>query len=261
MSPDHRDSSHRKRSRPHSDHHHHDDDENGGSKRRYRGGDDRDSHSHSHAIDRDDTVFRYLCPVRKIGSVIGRGGDIVKQLRMETRAKIKIGEAIPGCDERVITIYSASDETNNDDGGEKALSPAQDALFRIHDRVAADEDAPLRSGGEDGSDSEGEQQQQQVTAKLLVPSDQIGCVLGRGGQIVQNIRSETGAQIRIIKDRNMPLCALSSDELVQVTEKNILPPYYKCCLRLFCTGLLNFCFISVYYSLRFKIDSVFDVSK
>lgn len=226
MSPDHRDSSHRKRSRAHSDHHHHDDDdENGGSKRRYRGGDDRDSHSHSHAIDRDDTVFRYLCPVRKIGSVIGRGGDIVKQLRMETRAKIKIGEAIPGCDERVITIYSASDETNNDDGGEKALSPAQDALFRIHDRVAADDHAPLRSGGEDGSDSEGEQQQQQqqqVTAKLLVPSDQIGCVLGRGGQIVQNIRSETGAQIRIIKDRNMPLCALSSDELVQVSDKYIL---------------------------------------
>ena len=207
MSPDHRDS-HRKRSRPHSD-----DDDNGGSKRRHRGGDDRDSHT----IDRDDTVFRYLCPVKKIGSVIGRGGDIVKQLRMETRAKIKIGEAIPGCDERVITIYSASDETNAfGDDGEKALSPAQDALFKIHDRVAADD--ARRS--EDSSEGE-----QQATAKLLVPSDQIGCILGRGGQIVQNIRSETGAQIRIIKDRNMPLCALSSDELIQVTEKNILPPF------------------------------------
>lgn len=197
MSPDHRDS-HWKRSRPESDH----DDNGGRSKRRHRGGgDDRDSL----AIDRDDTVFRYLCPVKKIGSVIGRGGDIVKQLRMETRAKIKIGEAVPGCDERVVTIYSASGETNaGGDDGEKALSPAQDALFRIHDRVVA---------GDDGASSDGEQS---VTAKLLVPSDQIGCVLGRGGQVVQNIRSETGAHIRIVKDRNMPLCALSSDELVQV---------------------------------------------
>uniref|UniRef100_M4CQ05 K Homology domain-containing protein n=1 Tax=Brassica campestris TaxID=3711 RepID=M4CQ05_BRACM len=204
MSPDHRDS-HRKRSRPHSD-----DDDNGGSKRRHRGGDDRDSHT----IDRDDTVFRYLCPVKKIGSVIGRGGDIVKQLRMETRAKIKIGEAIPGCDERVITIYSASDETNAfGDDGEKALSPAQDALFKIHDRVAADD--ARRS--EDSSEGE-----QQAIAKLLVPSDQIGCILGRGGQIVQNIRSETGAQIRIIKDRNMPLCALSSDELIQISGEVLL---------------------------------------
>ncbi|VVB14566.1 unnamed protein product [Arabis nemorensis] len=201
MSPDHRDS-HRKRSRPQSDY-----DDNGGSKRRSRGGDDRDSHSHSLVIDRDDTVFRYLCPVKKIGSVIGRGGEIVKQLRTDTRSKIRIGEAILGCDERVITIYSPSDETNAFGDGEKVLSPAQDALFRIHDRVVADDPQ-----SEDSSEGE-----QQVTARLLVPSDQIGCILGRGGQIVQNIRSETGAQIRIIKDRNMPLCALSSDELIQIS--------------------------------------------
>lgn len=196
MSPDHRDS-HRKRSRPQSDY-----DDNGGSKRRYRG-DDRDSL----VIDRDDTVFRYLCPVKKIGSVIGRGGDIVKQLRNDTRSKIRIGEAIPGCDERVITIYSPSDETNAFGDGEKVLSPAQDALFRIHDRVVADD-----ARSEDSPEGE-----KQVTAKLLVPSDQIGCILGRGGQIVQNIRSETGAQIRIVKDRNMPLCALNSDELIQIS--------------------------------------------
>ncbi|XP_010453658.1 PREDICTED: KH domain-containing protein At4g18375 [Camelina sativa] len=201
MSPDHRDS-HRKRSRPQSDY-----DENGGNKRRYRG-DDRDSL----VIDRDDTVFRYLCPVKKIGSVIGRGGDIVKQLRTETRSKIRIGEAIPGCDERVITIYSPSDETNAFGDGGKVLSPAQDALFRIHDRVVADD-----AQSEDSSEGE-----HQVTAKLLVPSDQIGCILGRGGQIVQNIRSETGAQIRIIKDRNMPLCALSSDELIQISGEGLI---------------------------------------
>uniref|UniRef100_A0A1J3F5S2 KH domain-containing protein n=2 Tax=Noccaea caerulescens TaxID=107243 RepID=A0A1J3F5S2_NOCCA len=207
-SPDHHRDSHRKRSRPQSDY----DDNNGGSKRRHRS-DDRDSHSHSHShshslvIDRDDTVFRYLCPVKKIGSVIGRGGDIVKQLRTETRSKIRIGEAIPGCDERVITIYSPSDETNASGDEEKVLSPAQDALFKIHDRVVADD------AQSDGS-SEGDQQ---VTARLLVPSDQIGCILGKGGQIVQNIRSDTGAHIRIIKDRNMPLCALNSDELIQIS--------------------------------------------
>ncbi|KAJ0243551.1 hypothetical protein HA466_0195920 [Hirschfeldia incana] len=204
-SPDHRDS-HWKRSRPQSDH---EDDNVGSSKRRHR--DERDSL----AIDREDTVFRYLCPVKKIGSVIGRGGDIVKQLRNETRAKIKIGGEVRGCDERVVTIYSASDETNASGGdrdGEKVLSPAEDALFKIHDRVVADDD-----GG--GGSSDGEQK---VTAKLLVPSDQIGCVLGRGGQVVQNIRSETGAHIRIVKDRNMPLCALSSDELIQISGEVVI---------------------------------------
>ena len=86
------------------------------------------------------------------------------------------------------------------------MSPAQDALFKVHDRVVA----------EDFHGDQDDDGGQQVTAKLLVPSDQIGCVIGKGGSIVQNIRGETGAQIRILKDDHLPLCALSSDELVQV---------------------------------------------
>ena len=175
--------------------------ENGGNKRR-NPGDDREQF----VIDSEDTVYRYLCPVRKIGSVIGRGGEIVKQLRLDTKSKIRIGETVPGCDERVITIYSPSDETNTFEDSDNFVSPAQDALFKVYDRVVAEE----LHGNED---TEGGHQ---VTAKLLVPSDQIGCVIGKGGQIVQNIRSDTGAQIRILKDEHLPRCALSSDELVLV---------------------------------------------
>ncbi|XP_004489407.1 RNA-binding KH domain-containing protein RCF3 isoform X1 [Cicer arietinum] len=178
-------------------------DYDGGGNKRRNGGDDREQF----VIDKDDTVFRYLCPGRKIGSIIGRGGEIVKQLRVETKAKIRIGETVPGCDERVVTVYSSSDETNALDDGGKHVSPAEDALFKIHDRVVAED---LHSDQEDEAGP-------QVTAKLLVPSDQIGCVLGKGGQIVQSIRNETGAQIRILKDEHVPPCALSSDELVQIS--------------------------------------------
>ncbi|KAK7266412.1 hypothetical protein RIF29_19056 [Crotalaria pallida] len=190
-------SNHGKRPHSHSDYEHR------GNKRRNSGGD-----REQFVIDSEDTVYRYLCPSRKIGSVIGRGGEIVKQLRVDTKSKVRIGESVPGCDERVITIYSASDETNavNDSGD--YVSPAQDALFKIHDRVVAED---LHS---DRDDDEGGQQ---VVAKLLVPSDQIGCIIGKGGQIVQNIRSDTGAQIRILKDDHLPSCALGSDELVQIS--------------------------------------------
>lgn len=176
--------------------------DNGGSKRR-NPGDDRDQF----VIDSEDTVYRYLCPVRKIGSVIGRGGEIVKQLRTDTKSKIRIGETVPGCEERVVTIYSSNDETNTFEDTGNYVCPAQDALFKVHDRVVAED-----LHGDEESDGGGHQ----VTARLLVPSDQIGCVIGKGGQIVQNIRSETGAQIRILKDEHLPPCALSSDELVQV---------------------------------------------
>ncbi|KAA0039466.1 KH domain-containing protein [Cucumis melo var. makuwa] len=181
--------------------------ENGGNKRRSHG-EDRDQF----VIDSEDTVYRYLCPVKKIGSVIGRGGEIVKQLRVDTKSKIRIGETVPGSDERVITIYSASNETNSLEESSDYVSPAQEALFKIHDRVVAD----------DFMDEDSEGGGHQVTARLLVPSDQIGCIIGKGGQIVQNIRTETGAQVRILKDDHLPRCALSSDELVQISGEPLI---------------------------------------
>ncbi|KAK6155080.1 hypothetical protein DH2020_009328 [Rehmannia glutinosa] len=189
-------SSYGKRSHSQSDY-----SESGGNKRRNSGGD-----KDSFAIGPDDTVYRYLCPGKKIGSIIGRGGEIVKQLRVDTKSKIRIGESVHGCEERVVTIYSTSEETNDFEGADEHVCPAQDALFKVHDRIVADDNAD-----EDSEESP------QVTVRLLVPSDQIGCIIGKGGQIVQNIRSETGAQIRIVKDDHLPTCALSSDELVQIS--------------------------------------------
>ncbi|KAJ1419658.1 K-like proteiny domain [Sesbania bispinosa] len=206
-------SSYGKRSHSQSDSDHHNNGSGNRNKRRNPGGDDsRDQF----VINSEDTVYRYLCPIRKIGSVIGRGGEIVKQLRADTKAKIRIGETLPGCDDRVVTIYSSSEEIKDFEDSGDLISPAQDALFRVHQRVIAED---LRGGGsEDDEDREDEEGGgNQVTAKLLVPSDQIGCVIGKGGQIVQSIRNETGAQIRILKDERLPPCALSSDELVQIS--------------------------------------------
>lgn len=199
--------------------------ENGGNKRRSHG-EERDQF----VIDSEDTVYRYLCPVKKIGSVIGRGGEIVKQLRIDTKSKIRIGETVPGSDERVITIYSASNETNSLEESSDYVSPAQEALFKVHDRVVAD----------DFMDEDSEGGGHQVTARLLVPSDQIGCIIGKGGQIVQNIRTETGAQVRILKDDHLPRCALSSDELVQVSEWLLPNKFDQSSLNVFAKCMLLF---------------------
>lgn len=166
-------------------------------------GGNRTDERESHAIGPEDTVYRYLCPSRKIGSIIGRGGEIVKQLRSDTQAKIRINESIPGCEERVVIIYSSSEETNSFGDNNDLVSPAQDALFKVHDRIVVEDDEFDEA--------------QHVTVRMLVPSDQIGCVIGKGGQVVQNIRSETHAQIRILSNEHLPNCALNSDELLQIS--------------------------------------------
>ncbi|EOY01881.1 RNA-binding KH domain-containing protein, putative isoform 3 [Theobroma cacao] len=174
----------------------------GGGKRRNAG-----EESEQRGIGSEDTVYRYLCHVKRIGSIIGRGGEIVKQLRSDSKSNIRITEAMPGCEERIVMIYSSSEETNPFGDGDELVSPAQDALFRVHDRVVADE----LPGDEDL-----EEQTQVVTVRMLVASDQIGCVIGKGGQVIQNIRSETHAQIRVLSNEHLPACALSSDELLQI---------------------------------------------
>ncbi|XP_057522230.1 KH domain-containing protein At4g18375-like [Amaranthus tricolor] len=163
-----------------------------------------------------DTVYRILCPARKIGSVIGKGGGIIKVLREETKAKITVSDSA-GPDERVIMIYSPpgkSSKEETDEGNEISMPPqcpAQEALLRVHDRIIEED---VLGGREDGDDKECT-----VTARLLVPNNMVGCLLGKGGDVIRRLRTETGACIRVLSHEHLPSCALLTDELVQIQGK------------------------------------------
>lgn len=156
----------------------------------------------------ENTVYRYLCPNRKAGYLIGRGGEIVKSIRAKTGAKVEIEEALQGCEERIVTISSSSQETNQFIFKKDHACPAQDALFRVHDRLIEES---LVSYEEDDVGS------LQVSARFLIPSDQARCVIGRRGFTIQNIRRDTCARISIWSDEQIPVCANSSEELLEIS--------------------------------------------
>ncbi|XVE72060.1 hypothetical protein DITRI_Ditri11bG0008300 [Diplodiscus trichospermus] len=173
-----------------------------------------------------DTVYRVLCPSRKIGGVIGKGGNIIKALREETQAKITVGDSVLGCDERVIIIYSSPMKVrkrncDEDSGGEGekvvivSMEPccaAQDALLKVHDQIV-EEDliGGIALDNDNGNNV--------VIARLLVPNNMVGCLLGRGGDVIQRLRRETGAGIRVLPADHLPSCAMETDELVQISGK------------------------------------------
>ncbi|KAJ0526471.1 putative K domain-containing protein [Helianthus annuus] len=157
-----------------------------------------------------ETVYKILCQSRKIGSVLGKGGGIVKALREETQAKITVSETVPGSEERVITISSPSSlpvKSNTGDNQEnndmELYCAAQDALLKVHDRIIEEDVA-----GENP-----------IMARLLVPNNTVGCVLGKKGDVIQRLRSETGASIRVMPGDQRPACAMTTDELVQISAK------------------------------------------
>lgn len=174
-----------------------------------------------------DTVYRILCQSRKIGSIIGKGGGIVKALREETQAKITVADSVPGSDERVILVFSPSTKPagrqNADKGGDdldneredNVMEPhcaAQDALLKVHDRIVEEE---LATADNDGKN------EIVVTARLLVPNNMVGCLLGRKGDVIQRLRGETGANIRVLPADHLPSCAMNTDELVQVSSLSL----------------------------------------
>lgn len=54
------------------------------------------------------------------------------------------------------------------------------------------------------------------TTRLLVPTSRIGCLIGKGGAIVTEMRRLTKANIRILSKENLPKVASEDDEMVQV---------------------------------------------
>lgn len=59
-------------------------------------------------------VFTSLCCDSQLaGSIIGKGGQRIKQIRHESGASIKIDEPLQGSEDRIITITGTQDQIQN----------------------------------------------------------------------------------------------------------------------------------------------------
>ncbi|CAN6709344.1 unnamed protein product [Malus baccata var. baccata] len=166
------------------------------------------------------TTYRILCHDMKAGGVIGKSGSIIKSIRQHTGAWINVHELIPGDEERIIEI---SDTRRRDpEGRMPSFSPAQEALFLVHERILESDGAGfggeeedeygggVRGGGGGGGGN-------RVATRLVVSRMHVGCLLGKGGKIIEQMRMETKTQIRVLpRDQNLPRCVSMSEEIVQV---------------------------------------------
>ena len=86
---------------------------------------------------------------------------------------------------------------------EDPVSPTIDATVRLQPRCSEKIDA------ESGEPS--------YTTRLLVSTSRIGCLIGKGGSIITEIRRTSRATIRIISKEDVPKVASDDEEMVQVT--------------------------------------------
>ncbi|CAL8468952.1 g8493 [Coccomyxa elongata] len=140
--------------------------------------------------------YRLLCPAARIGTVIGKGGLTIQQMRDSTGARIKVEPEVVGCSDRLIS-FSSPDEPGAD------WCRAQEALFAVQGRL---------------TEAEAPQEDSCCMVRMVIEHAQVGCVLGKGGEVISELRRRTGANIRVSDkcDRDLSGYAGSDDGLVTV---------------------------------------------
>ncbi|KAM0048042.1 putative K domain-containing protein [Helianthus debilis subsp. tardiflorus] len=134
-----------------------------------------------------ELILRVLCPFHKIGRVIGRGGASIKSVREASGARVDVDDTRR--DECIVTVQAT--ESLDD-----IKSMAVEAVLLLQEKINEDDE-------------------ENVSIRLLVPSKVIGCIIGKSGSIINEIRKRTRADVRISKG-DKPKCADANDELVEV---------------------------------------------
>ncbi|KAJ6861996.1 RNA-binding KH domain-containing protein PEPPER-like [Populus alba x Populus x berolinensis] len=154
-----------------------------------------------------DNVFRLIVPVSKVGSIIGRKGELVKKMCDETRARIRILEGPLGITDRIVLI-SGKEEP------EAPLSPAMDAVLRVFKRVGG-----LSPGEGDNTGSAAAAAAAGsafCSIRLLVASSQAINLIGKQGSTIKSIQENTGVVVRVMAEDDIPSYATSDERIVEI---------------------------------------------
>lgn len=124
-------------------------------------------------------------PPNQMGRIIGKGGETVKQLQYDSGAKIDINTK----EQPDIVRLSGSDD---------AIAHARNLINDILQRSRESQDG-YGSHGSHGS--YGSMRSDRSEETLEVPPTMIGRIIGKGGEMIQQLQSDSGAKIQIDKDR------------------------------------------------------------
>ena len=130
-------------------------------------------------------TIRLLMTGKEVGSIIGKGGEIINSIREESGAKIHISDgAVP---ERVVTVTGQTE-----------------SIFKAFHLISKKlEDEGTTSSSSQKSDSGSTSSKTglgTVTLRLIVPASQCGSLIGKGGSKIKEIREVTGASVVVASD-------------------------------------------------------------
>lgn len=149
--------------------------------------------SSGHSVD-----VRFLVKSKNAGAIIGKGGSSINRLRTDFKSSV----TVPDCSgpERILAIVADTDAL-----GDILL----DVLPKLNDY-----------SNNDDTDSDYE-------LRMLLHQSHAGCLIGKGGSRIKELREKTGAQIKIFSN----CCPNSTERVVLITG---LPKIVVSCVKEVC---------------------------
>ncbi|XP_024032959.1 poly(rC)-binding protein 4 [Morus notabilis] len=170
------------------------------------GGEDDESYSApKRRAKAQDVLFRIVVPSSQIGKVIGKEGCRIRKIREDTRATVKIADAVARHEERVIIISSKYSDNQ--------VSDAENAFQQIATLILKEDDSSVEAA------KVGAGHVAANTIRLLIAGSQAGSLIGMSGQNIEKLRNSSGASITVLAQNQLPSCASAheSDRVVQIS--------------------------------------------
>ncbi|CAD5319531.1 unnamed protein product [Arabidopsis thaliana] len=129
------------------------------------------------------TTKKIDIPNMRVGVIIGKGGETIKYLQLQSGAKIQVTrdmDADPNCATRTVDLTGTPDQ----------ISKAEQLI------TDAEAGSTAGSGGGGGRRMGGQAGADQFVMKI--PNNKVGLIIGKGGETIKSMQAKTGARIQVI---------------------------------------------------------------
>ncbi|XP_036436601.1 far upstream element-binding protein 3 isoform X1 [Colossoma macropomum] len=133
---------------------------------------------HPRAIMTED----FKVPDKMVGFIIGRGGEQITRIQLESGCKIQIAADSGGMIDRPCTLT----------GSPESIEQAKRLLGQIVDRCR------------NGPGFHNEMDSNNAIQEILIPASKVGLVIGKGGDTIKQLQERTGVKMIMIQDGPMP---------------------------------------------------------
>ncbi|XP_055009503.1 far upstream element-binding protein 3 isoform X2 [Boleophthalmus pectinirostris] len=128
------------------------------------------------------TTEDFKVPDKMVGFIIGKGGEQISRIQLESGCKIQIASDSGGMLDRPCTLT----------GSPENIEQAKRLLNVIVEQC--------RYGPGFHNEMDGNSAIQQI----LIPANKVGLVIGKGGETIKQLQERTGVQMMMIQDDPMP---------------------------------------------------------